>query len=62
MPIPLTEIPTDPFVILGEIDPFDEVQLYWSNDDGWVDRSNATVFTADDITHWPHGTTGTEKA
>jgi hypothetical protein len=27
----------------------DGEQLYWSNEDGWVDRLSATVFDADEV-------------
>lgn len=36
------------FVIGAELRPDDDEPLYWSNDDGWVDLSSATVFTADE--------------
>ena len=47
-----------PFVILMECE---EETLYWSNDDGWVDRASATVFT-DATVNDPEGTTGREPA
>lgn len=46
------------FVIAGPLDPFDDERLYWSNDDGWVDRTSATVFddtdgnVPDEATGW----------
>lgn len=36
---------TRAFIIAGPLDPLDGERLYWSNDDGWVDRLSATTFT-----------------
>lgn len=33
------------YVIAGPLDVLDNEQLYWSNEDGWVDRASATVFS-----------------
>lgn len=35
-------------LVMGEECPSDGERLYWSNDDGWVDRSNATSFGVKD--------------
>lgn len=32
-------------IIMGPGCPNDEQPLYWSNEDGWVDRDSATRFT-----------------
>lgn len=36
------------WVIRGPIGDEDE-RLYWSNDDGWVDRASATIFPTNDL-------------
>ena len=36
------------YVIVGEVDPFDEEQLYWSNAIGWVSLPDADVFSDDE--------------
>ena len=32
------------YVIFGGIDPFDGQPMFWNNNDGWVDLSDATMF------------------
>jgi hypothetical protein len=32
-------------VIFGGVDSSDDQPMFWSNDDGWVDLSNATLFS-----------------
>ena len=41
--------------IEGPIDPFDEVQMYWNNQMGWVHgTSAATAFTEDELRGFPN--------
>jgi hypothetical protein len=35
---------TNKNVIFGGVDPNDDQPLFWNNDFGWVDLSNATLF------------------
>lgn len=37
-----------------EVDSEDGYPLYWSNDDGWVDKDSATVFTANEKDSIPY--------
>jgi len=34
------------WVIAGPTDPLDGERLYWSNEDGWVDRASASTYSA----------------
>lgn len=45
-------------LVMGEECPSDGERLYWSNDDGWVDRSNATSFGIKDALVGIHGLIG----
>lgn len=37
------------YIIQGDIDPESDNFLFWNNDMGWVDKSDATRFTKNEI-------------
>jgi len=49
------------WIIAGPLDPLDEERLYWSNEQGWVNRAEATPFDSregnlpDEATGWEQG-------